>query len=120
MLLRHTDVPEGRIRTRVLGEPRDDRPPVVVVQGMAVSDYLAHWRLDARTPSPGLQASHVPEWRRAGGRGVAHLVRVHLGGLSPRVRTARVPGAHAFVWNHPGAWAAPLQELADRAAGGET
>jgi len=174
MLLRYTDVPEGRIRTRVMGERRVGVPPVVVVQGMTVSDYLLpacavlaewtevhlldlpgyagsgqpttrldvrgygetvvhwlaatgldppvlvghssgtqvaawagvlspsgvsavglasptidprvrslprllfHWRLDARAPSPGLERSHVPEWRRAGTRGVAHLIRVHL------------------------------------------
>lgn len=172
--MRYTDVPEGRVRTRVLGRPRAGVPPVVVVQGMAVSDYLlpacaalgewtqvhlldlpgyagsgqptrwldvrgygetvAHWleasgiersilvghssgtqvtawagvlcpervaavglasptvdpkarsvprlllywRLDARSPSPGLQVSHVPEWRRAGFRALAHLVKVHL------------------------------------------
>jgi pimeloyl-ACP methyl ester carboxylesterase len=174
MLLRYTDVPEGRIRTRVLGELRDDVPPVVVLQGMTVSDYLLpacaalaawtevhlldlpgyagsgeatrwldvrgygetvahwlqqtgldrpvvvghssgtqvaawtgvlcpervravglasptidptvrslprllfHWRLDARAPSPGLEQSHAPEWKRAGPRGIAHLIRVHL------------------------------------------
>jgi pimeloyl-ACP methyl ester carboxylesterase len=174
MLLRYTDVPEGRIRTRVLGGPRDGVPPVLVLQGMTVSDYLLpacaalatwtevhlldlpgyagsgqanrwldvrgygetvvhwleqsgleppvvvghssgtqvaawtgvlcadgvraiglasptidpsvrslpkllfHWRLDARAPSPGLEESHAPEWKRAGPRGVAHLIRVHL------------------------------------------
>ncbi|RFU20411.1 alpha/beta fold hydrolase [Geodermatophilus marinus] len=174
MLLRYTDVPEGRIRTRVLGTRRPGGPPVVVVQGMAVSDYLlpacaalgawtevhlfdvpgfagsgrptrrldvrgygealAHWlaaagldravvvghssgtqvaawagvlapdrvagvalasptidpvarpwpkllyrwRLDARSPSPGLEENHVPEWKRAGVTGALHLVRVHL------------------------------------------
>lgn len=40
MLLRYTDLPEGRVRTRVLGHRRPNVPPVVVVQGMAVSDYL--------------------------------------------------------------------------------
>src|SRR3954469_23159800 len=40
MLLRYTDVPEGRIRSRVLGRPQPDALPVVVVQGMAVSAYL--------------------------------------------------------------------------------
>jgi pimeloyl-ACP methyl ester carboxylesterase len=174
MLLRYTDVPEGRIRTRVLGEPREDVPAVVVVQGMTVSDYLLpgcaelgawtethlldlpgyagsgnatrrldvrgygeavvhwlqasgleravvvghssgsqvaawagvlvphlvaavglasptvdpmarslpkllyYWRMDAREPSPGLEDNHVPEWKRAGSRGIAHLLRVHL------------------------------------------
>jgi pimeloyl-ACP methyl ester carboxylesterase len=174
MLLRYTDVPQGRVRTRVLGRRRDGVPPVVVVQGMAVSDYLLpacaalgewtevhlldlpgyggsgqptrsldvrgygqvvsrwldaagpdrflvvghssgtqvaawtgvlrpdrvagvglasptvdpsmlplprllyRWRLDARSPSPGLELNHMPEWRRAGARGIAHLLRVHL------------------------------------------
>jgi len=174
MLLRYTDVAEGRIRTRVLGQRRDRVPPIVVIQGMTVSDYLlpacavlgewtevhlldlpgyagsgqptrwlnvrdygeavAHWleasriprcvvvghssgtqvaawvgvlaeervaavalasptvdprlrslpkllfywRLDARSPSPGLEVNHVPEWKRAGPRGIAHLIRVHL------------------------------------------
>lgn len=174
MLLRYIDVPEGRIRTRVLGRRRAGVPPIVVVQGMAVSDYLlpacaalarwtevhlldlpgyagsgqatkylnvhgygqtvAHWleavdldrcmmvghssgtqvaawagllcptrvaavalasptidpmarslpkllfywRLDARAPSPGLELNHIPEWKRAGARGIAHLVKVHL------------------------------------------
>src|SRR3954462_8538208 len=40
MLLRYTDVPEGRIRTRVLGRRQPDALPVVVIQGMAVSDSL--------------------------------------------------------------------------------
>jgi pimeloyl-ACP methyl ester carboxylesterase len=174
MVLRYTDVSQGRIRTRVLGHRRDDVPPVVVVQGMTVSDYLlpacaelgawteAHlldlpgyagsgkptrwldvrgygeavvhwlqasgtgravvvghssgtqvaawagvldpsrvaavglasptidpmarslpklvycWRRDAREPSPGLEETHVPEWKRAGPGGIAHLLRVHL------------------------------------------
>jgi len=174
MLLRYTDVAEGRVRSRVLGQPRDRVPPIVVVQGMTVSDYLLpacaalgtwtevhlldmpgyagsgeptrsldvrgygetvvhwleasgiqpsvvvghssgtqvaawagvlapdrvvgvglasptvdpmvrslpkllfYWRLDARAPSPGLEESHGPEWKRAGPRGIAHLVKVHL------------------------------------------
>lgn len=174
MLLRYSDVPEGRIRTRVLGYRQPGVLPVVVVQGMAVSDYLlpacaalaewtevhlfdvpgfagsgqptrrldvrgygealvhwleaagldraivvghssgtqvaawagvlapervgavglasptidpvarrlpkllVRWRLDARSPSPGLETNHLPEWKRAGVRGFAHLVKVHL------------------------------------------
>jgi pimeloyl-ACP methyl ester carboxylesterase len=174
MLLRYIDVPEGRIRSRVLGEPPVGLPSIVVLQGMTVSDYLLpacaalarwtevhlldlpgyagsgqptrwldvagygeavahwldasglerpmvvghssgtqvaawtgllrpdvvcgiglasptidpsvrslpkllyHWRLDARAPSPGLEESHLPEWKRAGPRGIAHLIKVHL------------------------------------------
>src|SRR5215203_5309283 len=173
MLLRYTDVPEGRIRTRVLGRRQPDALPVVVIQGMAVSDYLLpacaalgswtevhlfdipgygaalvhwleaagldravvvghssgtqvaawagvlapdrvaavglasptidpiarplpkllyRWRLDARSPSPGLEENHVPEWKRAGIAGVAHLVRVHLADrIEEQVSRLRVP-----------------------------
>jgi pimeloyl-ACP methyl ester carboxylesterase len=188
MLLRYTDVPEGRIRTRVLGRRQPDTLPVVVVQGMAVSDYLLpacaalgswtevhlfdvpgfggsgqptrrldvqgygvavvhwleaagldralvvghssgtqvaawagvlapdrvaavglasptidpiarplpklvyRWRLDARSPSPGLEENHVPEWKRAGIRGAAHLVKVHLADrIEEQVGRLRVP-----------------------------
>jgi pimeloyl-ACP methyl ester carboxylesterase len=246
MRLRYTDVAEGRIRTRVLGEPQAGVPPVVVVQGMTVSDYLLpacaelgrwtevhlldlpgyagsgqptrrldvrgygetvahwlevsgldralvvghssgtqvaawagvlapdsvagvglasptvdpmvrslpkllfHWRLDARSPSPGLEQNHVPEWKRAGPRGIAHLVRVHLrdaleeqvarlrvpvlalrgeddrlstdawmaelAGVAKEGDWVKVPGAHAFVWVHPGVWSEPLRRLAERVA----
>jgi pimeloyl-ACP methyl ester carboxylesterase len=188
MLLRYTDVPEGRIRTRVLGRRRDGVPPVVVAQGMTVSDYLlpgcaelatwtqvhlldlpgyagsgeptrrldvrgygeavvhwlaaagldrsvvvghssgtqvaawagvlapervaavglasptvdpsvrslprllVAWRLDGRTPSPGLERLHAAEWKRAGPRGIAHLVRVHLDDrLEHQVARLRMP-----------------------------
>jgi pimeloyl-ACP methyl ester carboxylesterase len=177
-LERHRDTTAGRIRSRSLGEPRPDLPEVVLVQGMAVADYLmpavaelgrwtrAHlvelpgfagsgeptrkldvpgyaaavvewldgaelgpvvlaghssgtqvaaraavlagerrntqvvavvlasptvapvsrplprmllrWRLDGRHEPPGLTGSHLREWRRAGVRGLLHLVRVHL------------------------------------------
>jgi hypothetical protein len=40
MLLRFTDVPERRTRTRVPGDPREGVSPVVVLRGMTVSDYL--------------------------------------------------------------------------------
>jgi pimeloyl-ACP methyl ester carboxylesterase len=39
---------------------------------------LFYWRLDARAPSPGLEVSHAPEWKRAGPRGIGHLIKVHL------------------------------------------
>jgi pimeloyl-ACP methyl ester carboxylesterase len=246
MVLRYTDVPEGRIRTRVLGQRQDGVPPVLVVQGMTVSDYLlpacaelgtwtqthlldlpgyagsgkptrsldvrgygeavAHWlrtsgteralvvghssgtqvaawtgvldpsrvaavglasptvdpvarslpkllyywRLDARSPSPGLEENHIPEWKRAGPRGIAHLLRVQLrdrledqvsrlempalairaerdrlstdawldklAGMGADTRWVKVPGAHPFVWTHPGAWSGPLRRLATQVA----
>lgn len=172
---RHRDTSAGRIRSRSVGEPRPGVPEVVLVQGMAVADYLmpavaelgrwtrAHlvelpgfagsgeptrkldvpgyaaavvewlgsaglgpvvlaghssgtqvaaraaalagdarvvavvlasptiapvarplprmvlrWRLDGRHEPPGLTGSHLREWRRAGVRGLVHLVRVHL------------------------------------------
>jgi pimeloyl-ACP methyl ester carboxylesterase len=173
----HRDTSAGRIRSRAVGERREGVPEVVVVQGMAVADYLmpavaelgrwtrAHlvelpgfagsgepthhldvpgygaavaewlelaglgpvvlighssgtqvaaraaqqaeargldvvgvvlasptlapiarplprlvlrWQLDGRHEPPGLTGSHVREWRRAGLRGLVHLVRVHL------------------------------------------
>jgi len=188
MVLRYTDVAEGRIRTRVLGRRQEGVPPVVVVQGMTVSDYLLpacaalgswtevhlldlpgyagsgeptrrldvrgyaetvvhwleavgldrvvvaghssgtqvaawagvldpgrvaavalasptvdprlrslpkllfYWRLDARAPSPGLEANHAPEWKRAGPRGVVHLLRVHVADrLEDQVARLSVP-----------------------------
>jgi pimeloyl-ACP methyl ester carboxylesterase len=52
--------------------------PTVDPVARSLPRLLLHWRLDGRYPTPGLQQSHVPEWKRAGVRGVAHLVRVHL------------------------------------------
>lgn len=39
---------------------------------------LIRWRLDSRHEPPGLNDSHLPEWKRAGLRRLLHLVRVHL------------------------------------------
>jgi pimeloyl-ACP methyl ester carboxylesterase len=39
---------------------------------------LAYWQLDGRYPTPGLTASHKPEWRRAGGRRLINAVQAHL------------------------------------------
>jgi pimeloyl-ACP methyl ester carboxylesterase len=188
MVMSYTHVAEGRIRTRTLGRRRDGVLPVVVVQGMTVSDYLLpacaelgqwtqthlldlpgyagsgeptrwldvrgygetvvhwleesgleraivvghssgtqvaawagvlapdrvaavglasptidprlrwlpkllfYWRLDARAPSPGLELNHKPEWKRAGPRGIAHLLKVHLqDALEEQVRRLRMP-----------------------------
>lgn len=40
---------------------------------------LVRWRLDARREPSDLTESHKPEWRRAGVRGLVHVVRAHLG-----------------------------------------
>jgi hypothetical protein len=37
----HRDISVGRMRSRSVGQRRDGVPEVVLVQGMAVSDYLA-------------------------------------------------------------------------------
>lgn len=39
---------------------------------------LAYWRLDGRYPTPGLTASHKPEWRRAGWRRLINAVQAHF------------------------------------------
>lgn len=39
---------------------------------------LVRWRVDGRREPPGLSQSHRPEWKRAGFRRLAHLVRAHL------------------------------------------
>jgi pimeloyl-ACP methyl ester carboxylesterase len=39
---------------------------------------LLRWQLDGRHEPPGLTGSHLREWRRAGVRGLLHLVRLHL------------------------------------------
>jgi hypothetical protein len=39
-LERHQDTSAGRMRSRSVGEPRDGVPEVILVQGMAVADYL--------------------------------------------------------------------------------
>ncbi|WP_245177284.1 alpha/beta hydrolase [Geodermatophilus sp. DF01_2] len=170
----HRDTPFGRMRSRAVGSPRNGLPEVVLVQGMAVADYLlpgltalgqwtrAHllelpgfagsgepphpldvveygdavaawldatglgrvvlmghssgtqvaaraaarhppavravvlasptidprfrgwvrlliaWRRDGRREPPGLNESHMPEWKRAGTRRLVHTVNIHL------------------------------------------
>lgn len=52
--------------------------PTVAPVARPLPMLLLRWRLDSRHEPSGLQASHVREWRRAGLRGLIHLVRVHL------------------------------------------
>src|SRR3954470_13593104 len=81
MVLRYTDVAEGRIRTRTLGRARDGVPPIVVVQGMTVSDYLlpacaalGEWTEVHLLDLPGYAGSGQPT-RRLEVRGYAEAVR---------------------------------------------
>jgi pimeloyl-ACP methyl ester carboxylesterase len=52
--------------------------PTIDPSVRSLPKLLLHWRLDAREPSPGLEENHKPEWKRAGLRGISHLVAVHL------------------------------------------
>lgn len=52
--------------------------PTIDPMARSVPRLLFRWRLDARAPSPALEANHLPEWKRARPRGIAHLVKVHL------------------------------------------
>lgn len=69
-LVRFTDTPHGRLRSRTLGEARPGVPPVVVVMGMAVSNYLlpavaslATWTQAHLVELPGLGGSGEPRHR---------------------------------------------------------
>jgi pimeloyl-ACP methyl ester carboxylesterase len=52
--------------------------PTVDPKARSVPRVLYYWRRDSAYPMPGLSDSHKPEWRRAGLRRIAHLVRAHL------------------------------------------
>lgn len=79
-LVRFTGTPQGRMRSRTLGGPGDAAPPVVTVQGMAVSEYL----LPSLTVLTG--------WTRT------HLVDLPgLAGSGPATALLDVPGYAAAV-----------------------
>jgi pimeloyl-ACP methyl ester carboxylesterase len=52
--------------------------PTVAPIARPLPRLLLRWQLDGRHEPPGLTESHVREWRRAGLRGLVHLVRVHM------------------------------------------
>lgn len=64
--------------------------PTVDPKARSVPRALYYWRKDARYPMPGLNESHVPEWRRAGIRQIVRLLLAHLRDrleeVVPRVR----------------------------------
>ncbi|WP_198961919.1 alpha/beta fold hydrolase [Pseudonocardia sp. MH-G8] len=62
----------GRVVAVVLASP------TVAPIARPLPRMLLRWRLDGRHEPPGLTGLHLREWRRAGVRGLLHLVRVHL------------------------------------------
>ncbi|HEX5597793.1 MAG TPA: alpha/beta hydrolase [Micromonosporaceae bacterium] len=52
--------------------------PTIDPAARGLPRLFVRWRVDALRESPGLATSHRPEWRRAGIRRLAHLVRAHL------------------------------------------
>jgi pimeloyl-ACP methyl ester carboxylesterase len=106
MLLRYTDVPEGRIRTRVLGRPQPDALPVVVVQGMAVSDYLlpacaalGSWTEVHLFDVPGFGGSGRPTRRldvRGYGEAVVHWLEA--AGLDRGMVVGHSSGTQVAAW----------------------
>src|SRR4051794_10240712 len=106
MLLRYTDVAEGRVRTRVLGVPREGVPPVVVVQGMTVSDYLlpacaalGRWTQVHLLDLPGYAGSGQPT-RRLEVRGYAEAVRhwLQVSGLGTSILVGHSSGTQVAAW----------------------
>jgi pimeloyl-ACP methyl ester carboxylesterase len=52
--------------------------PTIDPMARSWTRLLVYWWLDANYPTPGLIASHKPEWRRAGAWRLAHAVHAHL------------------------------------------
>jgi pimeloyl-ACP methyl ester carboxylesterase len=52
--------------------------PTIAPVARPLPRLLLRWRMDGRGEPAGLTDSHIREWRRAGLRGLLHLVRVHL------------------------------------------
>src|SRR4051812_8557278 len=106
MLLRYTDVPEGRIRTRVLGQRHEGVPPVVVVQGMTVSDYLlpACAELGAWTQAhlldlPGYAGSGNPtRWLDVRGYGETVVDWMQATGMDRAVVVGHSSGTQVAAW----------------------
>jgi pimeloyl-ACP methyl ester carboxylesterase len=106
MVLRYTDVAEGRIRTRTLGRSREGVPPVVVVQGMTVSDYLlpacaalGSWTEVHLLDLPGYAGSGQPtRWLDVRGYGetVAHWLEAS--GVRRAVVVGHSSGTQVAAW----------------------
>src|SRR4051794_33032080 len=106
MLLRYTDVPEGRIRTRVLGQQRNGVPPVVVLQGMTVSDYLlpacaalAEWTEVHLLDLPGYAGSGQPtRWLDVRGYGETVVHWLEASGVGRAVVVGHSSGTQVAAW----------------------
>src|SRR3954453_13868761 len=106
MLLRYTNVAEGRVRSRVLGRRRDGVPPVVVVQGMTVSDYLlpacaalGRWTEVHLLDLPGYAGSGAPTRRvdvRGYGETVCHWLEAAR--LEQAVVAGHSSGSQVAAW----------------------
>src|SRR3954470_17421055 len=106
LLLRYTNVAEGRVRSRVLGRRRDGVPPVVVVQGMTVSDYLlpacaalAEWTEVHLLDLPGYAGSGEPtRWLDVPGYGEAVVHWLESSGLDRPVVVGHSSGTQVAAW----------------------
>jgi hypothetical protein len=86
--------------------------PTVAPIARPLPRLLLRWQLDGRHEPPGLTESHLREWRRAGLRGLLHLVRVHLrdriedtlADLALPVLVLRAPRTGSPPPRGPGAW----------------
>ncbi|GAA0456453.1 hypothetical protein GCM10009531_55780 [Actinoplanes capillaceus] len=126
----------GLVLTAPMTDPAHRRP----------DRLFRRWLLAGRREAPGVLATQWPEWRRAGPRLIAHLVRVHrrhvieeslrrvtvpilvLRGREDPMCTARwarslatsgyveLPGAHDFCWGDPNGWSAPMRAFAETVA----
>ncbi|MGY1741148.1 MULTISPECIES: alpha/beta fold hydrolase [unclassified Blastococcus] len=130
----------ARVRALVLASPTVD--PAF----RSLRKVLLAWRRNHGLEPPDLDEQHAPERRRASLRRVRHALQAHLddhleetvaqveqpvlvlygdtdrlctepwarelGNRAPDGRFRTLPGAHSFVWTSPGAWSAPIEELA--------
>src|SRR3954471_24912622 len=106
MVLRYTDVAEGRIRTRTLGRPREGVPPIVVVQGMTVSDYLlpacaelGEWTQVHLLDLPGYAGSGQPtRWLDVRGYGETVVHWLEASELERPVVVGHSSGTQVAAW----------------------
>src|SRR3954454_19063540 len=106
MVLRYTDVAEGRIRTRTLGRPRGGVLPVVVVQGMTVSDYLlpgcaalGEWTEVHLLDLPGYAGSGQPtRWLDVRGYGETVVHWLEASGIGRAVVVGHSSGTQGAAW----------------------